>query len=76
MVGCGLLAGFFLRRRAKTRKRVFLSHSVNLPDSLKPALHTRVRLIIEAYKEPLQLASPEEKRAHQLRRFESWSKTG
>ena len=40
------------------------------------ALHTRVRLIIEAYKEPLQLASPEEKRAHQLRRFESWSKPG
>ena len=47
MVGCGLLAGFFLRRRAKTRKRVFLSHSVNLPNSLRPAL-PKSGLMIEA----------------------------
>ena len=65
--------GFF--SELKSGKRVFLSHSILLPDPPMSPLIARTddRGIVTV---PSLLASPEEKRAHQLRRFESWCKTG
>ena len=55
----------------KTGKRVFLLNNIDMPDSPIPPIEARTkdRGIVTL---PSLLASPEEKRAHQLRRFESW----
>ena len=72
MLRCGLLAGFWRGNPVKTRNRVFLLNNIDMPDSpISPSIEasTEDRGIVTL---PSLLASPEEKRAHQLRRFESW----
>ena len=71
MLRCGLLAGFFFARTRKNSKKGFSIEQCKFAEftDVSSEVRPKDRGIVTM---PSLLASPEEKRAHQLRRFESW----